>query len=640
MLLASVSLTAFTAPVNGAPDQETASSSVTFTHRIAEDGPSARFGFSVLDQAGTTVVKAQTTGTAGQVTQGVPVTFTVSIGNFQNPLVVGSNLVADIVWPNFTVLSAVGTGAVAPPAAPGANNCTFTQGSNPITGGTPVPPAGSTAVICTVTNAGQTSGTIAVTVVPNIGGPIGLQTADQACALNGTTATLCEAPFQVTVSANPQIATFTPTPTATVTSSPTVTNTATRTNTPTAFPTLTPQPVSGTPGVPCGTGGATCTATTSAGQCTFNTSSNSFSCTLTAPAGSGAGSIQLLIPTLNNPQGENQSAACAPSLGAGTSILCSGTLSSAPVSGGTVVEAFPNATPGGAPIVVTGTTTTSTAPGTVNTTLAITAAQGTAGFLAGSTGVPCATTGSAIQGGLIGGGIGNGIGGGFNPIGPIGGIGFNPLGPIGGFNGGINGLGIAGAGLGAQAGGQCQVTGTVTGTFTNSGIGAGQTFSLTTAVPAGTGAGSVPVVVISTTTGVVAFPCTAIAIGTTTATCTGTITGQALQGSTVGICFPNATVTAYTCSLGTVLGPGPVILNNPLPLLPPPPLQFIPPPPPPLLPPPPPAPIGGALTAASPMASVPVIPEADSIFLVVGGLVAVGALAGLRSLRRRRDDEG
>jgi hypothetical protein len=391
--------------------------------------------------------------------------------------------------------------------------------------------------------------------------------------------------------------------------------------------------VSGTPGVPCNTSGS-CTVTTSAGTCTVQVPSNTFTCNLTAPAGSGAGSIQLLIPTLNNPGGENQGAACAPSLGAGTTITCTGTLSSAPVSGGTVVEAFPNATPGLAPIVVTGTVSTSTAPGTVNTTLAITAAQGTAGFLAGTTGVPCATTGSAIQGGLIGGGIGLGIGGGFNPIGPAGGIGFNPLGPVGGFNG--LGLGLTGAGLGAQAGGQCQVTGTVTGTFTNSGT--GQTFSLTTAVPAGTGAGTVPVAVISTTNGVVAVPCTAIAIGTTIATCTGTITGQALQGSTVAICFPNATVTAYTCNLGTVLGPGPVILNNQLPLLPPPPLQFIPPPPPPLLPPPPPAPMGGMM-APSPMASVPVIPEADSIFLVVGGLVAVGAIAGLRSLRRRRDDE-
>jgi hypothetical protein len=259
----------------------------------------------------------------------------------------------------------------------------------------------------------------------------------------------------------------------------------------------------------------------------------------------------------------------------------------------------------------------------VNTQLAITSAQGTAGFLAGTTGVPCASSLSPLQGGLLGAGVGLGLSNLLTPPG---------VGPI-------PGAGLLGASIGAQGNtGVCNVTGAVTGTFTTSGT--GQTFSLTTPVVGNPGAGAVPVAVISTTTGVVGIACTAIALGTTTATCTGTITGQALQGSTVAICFPNATVTAFTCSLGTVLGPGPVGNNLPsLPLLPPPPLQFIPPPPPPLLPPPPPAPMGGAMTGASPMASVPVIPEADSIFLVVGGLVAVGAIAGLRSLRRRRDDE-
>jgi hypothetical protein len=32
---------------------------------------------------------------------------------------------------------------------------------------------------------------------------------------------------------------------------------------------------------------------------------------------------------------------------------------------------------------------------------------------------------------------------------------------------------------------------------------------------------------------------------------------------------------------------------------------------------------------------VPIIPEADTVALVLGGLVALGALAGLRRLRRR-----
>jgi hypothetical protein len=73
----------------------------------------------------------------------------------------------------------------------------------------------------------------------------------------------------------------------------------------------------------------------------------------------------------------------------------------------------------------------------------------------------------------------------------------------------------------------------------------------------------------------------------------------------------------------------------PLPLLPPPPLDFLSPPPPPLLPPPPPAPPVAAAAAAP---GVPVIPEADSLFLVLGGLSALGGFTGLRSLRRRRDD--
>jgi hypothetical protein len=71
------------------------------------------------------------------------------------------------------------------------------------------------------------------------------------------------------------------------------------------------------------------------------------------------------------------------------------------------------------------------------------------------------------------------------------------------------------------------------------------------------------------------------------------------------------------------------------PILPPPPLGFIPPPPPPLLPPPPPAPMAQRAT----MPEVPVIPEADSLILLVGGLAAFGGLAALRVMYRRRHDD-
>jgi hypothetical protein len=89
--------------------------------------------------------------------------------------------------------------------------------------------------------------------------------------------------------------------------------------------------------------------------------------------------------------------------------------------------------------------------------------------------------------------------------------------------------------------------------------------------------------------------------------------------------------------LNQVATPIPPILPPILapPILPPPPLEFIPPPPPPLLPPPPPAPM--AQRAMLP--EVPVIPEADSLLLLVGGLAALGGLAAVCALRRRQDDE-
>jgi len=184
----------------------------------------------------------------------------------------------------------------------------------------------------------------------------------------------------------------------------------------------------------------------------------------------------------------------------------------------------------------------------------------------------------------------------------------------------------------------CNEVGAVTGSCTVTGS---MTCTVTTTVPAGVGAGATPIKVAVTTNGFEFIPCSTVAIGTTTVTCTGALVGNLIQGSTEAICFPGV----VACNLGTVTGPGliannnfPLILPN-LPLLPPPPLEFIPPPPPPLLPPPPPAPMGGMMQpsrAAFP--EVPVIPEADSLFLLVGGLVALGGLVGYRKLRRNDDD--
>src|SRR5262249_3016130 len=119
------------------------------------------------------------------------------------------------------------------------------------------------------------------------------------------------------------------------------------------------------------------------------------------------------------------------------------------------------------------------------------------------------------------------------------------------------------------------------------------------------------------------FPCTPVAAGVTTVTCTGTTTGNALQGSTVTVVFaPGITVT------GTIPGPR-GIANHIPPLLPPPPPPS--PPPPPLLPPP-----GPVMQPMPAMPPVPVIPEADSFLLVAIGIVGIGALAGLRAYRRRK----
>jgi hypothetical protein len=198
-----------------------------------------------------------------------------------------------------------------------------------------------------------------------------------------------------------------------------------------------------------------------------------------------------------------------------------------------------------------------------------------------------------------------------------------------------------------RVGQTCQVTGTITGSYNKTGSG---TLTVTATIPGGAIgaagqtilAGQIPVLVVYTTAAQPEFfaaGCAATAAGATTTACTVTTAGDPLQGSTVYVCYNNAAAGAAAvavCATGTIVGPG-VNLNiqPPLPLIPPPPIQFIPPPPPPLLPPPPPAPL--MAPAAPAMPSVPVIPEADSLVLLVGGLVALGGLVGYRSLRRRRD---
>jgi hypothetical protein len=159
-------------------------------------------------------------------------------------------------------------------------------------------------------------------------------------------------------------------------------------------------------------------------------------------------------------------------------------------------------------------------------------------------------------------------------------------------------------------------------------------------VPAGVVAGTVPVAVFSTTIGMEGFACAAVAAGATTVTCAVTTVGNALLGSNITVVFAPGIF-----SVGTVQGPGPIglqaLASAPPPLLPPPPPL---PPPfmgPPLLPPPPPP---GALSVQGPPSmmmqpaypGVPVVPEADSLILLGGGLLAVGAFALRRTRSKKR----
>lgn len=205
-----------------------------------------------------------------------------------------------------------------------------------------------------------------------------------------------------------------------------------------------------------------------------------------------------------------------------------------------------------------------------------------------------------------------------------------------------------------------------TGTATNNGNGTFR-FNITATSPSGTIAGTTPSIFITTTAGEESslnsgFTCTAVAGASIQTTCTGTTRGSIFQGTGVIIRFATAGAPGFTDLPGSIFGPGlaggvpgavvpvapPVsIAGNGLPFavpqvgipaVPRPPVQFIPSAPPPLLP-----PTGqlGALqqgVAGAPMApprypEVPVIPETDSLALVLGGLAAIGAVA---LYRRRR----
>ncbi len=341
---------------------------------------------------------------------------------------------------------------------------------------------------------------------------------------------------------------------------------------------------------------------------------------------SGSGPVQLVVETTVG----NEVVNCS---GSGTTAVCFGSTSGAPLIGGQVLV-----TRNGA-IVTRGTIAGgAAAPTPTPVTPVPTLTPLTPAPTATATPTNQSPTGATALAALQQGGFTA------NGVQPCAGL-LNPTNPITPF-GGING--IANQGIGTGIGSTCPITGQLTGSATITGS---ATWNVTVAAaPAGALVGVAPVAFALTTTNSVApgegpFACPALAAAGAAVTCNFQTAGNPLIGTTVAVCFatPGVGVGGVTCVFGQV-GPAtnvrpPVILPN-LPVLPPPPLEFIPPPPPPLLPPPPPAPTGAAAAPVrGAFPEVPVIPEADSLFLVIGGLVALGGLVGYRRLRRRPDDD-
>jgi hypothetical protein len=136
------------------------------------------------------------------------------------------------------------------------------------------------------------------------------------------------------------------------------------------------------------------------------------------------------------------------------------------------------------------------------------------------------------------------------------------------------------------------------------------------------------VAVFSTTAGLQGFPCAPAIAGAASVSCMGTTGANALRGSVVTVVFaPGVTAVGSVTGPGGASGTGTLVATIAVPLLPPPPPILLPP----LLVPPIPLVPGAGPFSAPP--EVPAIPEADTLLLLIGGLVLVAARA---SRRRRR----
>jgi hypothetical protein len=305
--------------------------------------------------------------------------------------------------------------------------------------------------------------------------------------------------------------------------------------------------------------GQTCTATGNVTGTWTKTASGTFSFTATGPATTAPGSTPAIF--LATTTGV-ESFPCRPvGFAVPFTATCTGTTVGDPLQNSVVTVRF---------LLVSGGTqdVTGTISGlpSLNQQQAIALVQPS-----GQQGQPCAqfpgqtcqVTGAVqgtgtLQGGAQGLGI-QGLG--------IPGLGVQGLGGV---------LGLGGLGIGGLQGlGGIQGAGTATGPMS---------WTLTAASPVVVAPGIIPIAVISTTQGLQAFPCTAVAAGQTTVTCTGTTAGVALANSTVSVVFARAAIATGTVTAGLGgLGGANVPLLPPLPPLPPPPFPPLPP-----LPPPPP----------------------------------------------------
>jgi hypothetical protein len=171
------------------------------------------------------------------------------------------------------------------------------------------------------------------------------------------------------------------------------------------------------------------------------------------------------------------------------------------------------------------------------------------------------------------------------------------------------------------------VSGQVNGTLVKT---VSMTFNLVAQAPAGTLVGGVPVIFLPTTAGNESFACSPVT-AVLTATCTGSLVGDLLQGATVTVRLPHTTLGVVEVT-GSHVAPAPpasqvgILVVPPLMPAPGSAPALVPLAPPPLIP-----PLGPPRPGGTPsFPEVPVIPEADTSTMLLAGLLTVAALIGIR----------